>query len=271
MIDMKDREYRKYSNLIYEHLGIYLREGKKEMVQAKVNKLMRENNIESYEKYYDFLLANKYGAPWNRFVDEITIHKTDFFRENGHFEFIKANIEFIIKNNPRIIENREIRVWSAGSSTGEEPYTIGIVLKESLPSTVNIKILATDVSNKVIEYSQKGIYNKDIRKEIDGFYLNKYFLKHGDGYKISREIRDIITFRTFNLMSEFPFKNTFDIVFCRNVMIYFNLEVQEKLIKKIYGAINPGGLFFIGHSESLTGKQYKFKYLQPTIYIRANK
>lgn len=265
---MNTKEYLKYSDLIYNTLGIRLKEEKKDMVLSKVGKLMRENNIESYGEYYDFLMYNKGRAPWDRFIDEITIHKTDFFRENGHFEYISSNINSIIKNNPRIIGNREIRVWSAASSTGEEPYTLGIVLKETLPENINIKILATDVSNKVIKHALNGIYDKKIQMEINPLYLNKYFTRQGDKYKICREIRETVTFRTFNLMSEFPFKNNFDMIFCRNVMIYFTPEVQENLIKKFHNVLTKGGLFFIGHSESLTGKQYTFKYLRPTIYIK---
>ncbi len=266
---LNDAQFEKFRILVKEKLGIHLGEAKRELLQGKVSRLMRENSITSYDEYYKKLLSTQNGI-WSRFVDEITIHKTNFFREDNHFTFIKDKLEFILKHNPRIIANNEIRVWSSATSTGEEAYTIAMVLKECLPAGMEIKILATDVSPKVITHAQKAEYKLGSEDLINPYYLDKYFTKIPIGYKVCPDIKSLITFRTFNLMSDFPFQNKFDIIFCRNVMIYFDGKTQEELIKKFYNVIIKNGLLFIGHSESLTQKQYKFKYVQPTIYTRTD-
>ncbi len=263
---LTQEQFEKFRDLVKEKLGIHLSESKKEMVQSKALRLMREAQISCFDEYYK-LICNAKNSYWASFVDHITIHKTNFFREDNHFNFIRDKIHSIMDANPRIVRNREIRVWSSACSTGDEAYTIAMVLKEYVPPDINIKILATDVSSLVIQEAQQAEYVLDREDLINPYFLQKYFKKIGNIYKIKDEIKNLVTFRTFNLMDSFPFKNNFDIIFCRNVMIYFNPEVQEKLIKKFYHILTPGGLLFIGHSESLTQRQYKFKYLQPTIYI----
>jgi len=264
---LNDNQIRKFSELVKDRLGMHIGESKKELLQSKISKLMRDNCIEEVDKYYDLVLNTK-DKFWPIFVDEITIHKTNFFREDNHFKFMRDQLQLILEKNPRIIRNGEIRVWSSACSTGDEAYTLGMVLKEYLPVGIEIKILATDVSSKVIAEAQKAEYILDQEDLIDNYFLLKYFNKSERGYQVTQDIKNLVTFRTFNLMTPFPFQNNFDIIFCRNVMIYFDSETQTRLIKKFYDVITHGGLLFIGHSESLTQKQYRFKYLQPTIYIK---
>ncbi len=261
--------FEKYRQLIFDMLGIHMNTTKREMVSTKINKIIRRHNIESAETLYELLLSPKLESDiLDNFVDEITIHKTNFFREDNHFEFLKQNINFILDNIKRIRQNKEIRVWSSACSTGEEPYTIAMVLKECLPIDINIKILATDVSPGVITTAQKGQYSIDSSNDIKSFYLQRYLKDNGEYYEIKPDIKKLITFRTFNLMNEFPFKNKFDIIFSRNVMIYFNIETQGELIQKYYNSLIDNGILLIGHSESLTQRQYKLKYLQPTVYMK---
>jgi len=264
---LSQRQFEKFRELVKKRLGIHLSDAKKDMVQSKVTKLMRDAGISSYDEYYD-LIYNSKNSLWSVFVDNITIHKTNFFREDNHFNFIRDKIDHILKFNPRILRNQEIRIWSSACSTGDEAYTIAMVLKEYIPSGINIKILATDVSSLVIQEAQNAEYILDSGDVINPYFLNKYFKKFSNIYKITDEIKNLVTFRTFNLMDNFPFRNNFDIIFCRNVMIYFASETQAELIKKFYNALTRGGLLLIGHSESLTQIQYKFKYVQPTIYMR---
>lgn len=268
MKDFTYIQFKKFSELIYDNLGVYYNDDKSEVLHTKLNKLMRRLDIQNYDEYYQFLLNDNKKANWTMFVDEITTHKTDFFREQDHFTYIKDQIRDILKNNPRISDNNEIRVWSSACSSGEEAYTLAFVLKETLPYYIDIKILATDVSSKVILDAQSGIYPQDIEKDIKPEYLHQYFKKSGNEYKIIPEIKKLITFRTFNLMNYFPFRHNFDIIFCRNVMIYFDFITQEQLIKKFYNVLNDGGLLFIGHSENLTKKQGKFKYVRPAVYLK---
>ncbi len=262
-----DTLYQKYYNLIYQNLGVYFNSTKKDMLQAKLDKLLRLNSIESYEQYYE-LLKKTDNQYWTEFVDEITVHQTNFFREDNHFEFIRSQLRFILDTNKRIMTNHEIRVWSAGCSTGEEPYTLGMVLKEWLPPDISIKILATDISSKTLARAQNGIYPLIVKKDMDPYYIGEYFERKEEFYNVAPVIKDMVTFRLFNLIDPFPFQNTFDFIFCRNVMIYFDNKVQQELIAKFFKAITPGGLLFIGHSESLVNKQSGFEYLQPTIYLK---
>jgi chemotaxis protein methyltransferase CheR len=182
--------------------------------------------------------------------------------------FIRDKIQNILRLNKRIDERGEIRVWSSACSTGNEAYTIAMVLKECLPGNIQPKILATDVSAGVISTAIKGEYFLNSEDLINNYYLNKYFTRKGAAYCINPDIKQLITFRTFNLMENFPFRDKFDIIFCRNVMIYFPPEKVEELVKKFYEVLVPGGMLFIGHSESLIHKQYNFRYVQPTIYMR---
>ncbi len=258
-----------FSQLIYENLGIKLDETNQEMLKARLNRLMLKSNIKNYSDYFKELTANK-GAPiWSEFVDEITTHMTSFFREDGQFKFIQENIKSITQINQRIIQNNEIRVWSAACSSGEEPYTIAMVLKEALPENIKIKILASDISNGIIQKAQGGVYPQEIKQNVAPLLLDKYFKLKDGSYNISEEIKSMITFRTFNLMNEFPFKNTFDMIFCRNVMIYFDNKTQSNLVNKFYNFLPKNGMLFIGSSESLAKIDHiKLKYVRPSVYMR---
>lgn len=257
----------KLYNSIYDNFGIFLNDSKREMVQSKVERLIKKNNLESFEEYYA-LISKATNPYWQEFVDEITVHQTNFFRENNHFEFIRSQLRMLLENNSRITKTNEIRVWSAGCSTGEEPYTLAMVLKEWLPSEVAIKILATDVSERAIAFAQKGAYPATVKKDMDQYYLLHYFNHIEDGYEVKPELKELITFRSFNLMEPFPFQNSFDMIFCRNVMIYFDPKTQQELITKFYDVLTTGGVLFIGHSESLVNKKHNFRYLEPTTYIK---
>jgi len=145
---------------------------------------------------------------------------------------------------------------------------LAIVLTENLPEEVNVKILATDISSRALTAASRGAYPQRIKDEVDGYYLTRYFERSDEGFKVVGPIRDMVTVRQFNLMDIFPFKNTFDMIFCRNVMIYFDLKVQQMLLDKFYNVTAPGGLLFLGHSESLINKTHRYKYIQPTIYMK---
>ena len=257
----------KFCSLIYDTFGISLNQSKRDMVQAKIERLVKKNNLDSYDAYYLFV-SKRTNPYWQEFVDEITVHQSGFFRENNHFEYIRSQLRTILENNNRITKSNEIRVWSAGCSTGEEPYTLAMVLKEWLPSEIAVKILATDLSERTIANAQKGAYPLTIKKDMDQYYLLQYFTHFDEGYEVKPQVKDMVTFRSFNLMEPFPFQNNFDMIFCRNVMIYFDAKIQQELISKFYDVLTVGGLLFIGHSESLVNKQHNYRYLEPTIYIK---
>ncbi len=260
-----------FCDYLYKNMGIFTEESKKNLLAQKIVKLMNESGVTNPGEYYHYIVAppitEKQKRIRNTFVDTITVHKTNFFRENNHFEFLKRSITEIIQESPTAKYTKELRVWSSACSTGEEAYTLAMLFKEILPPDMKAKILATDISPQSLQKAIAGIYKFGPEDNISPYYINKYFKQHEDDkWIISDEIKKSVTFRLFNLMDPFPFKNPFDILFCRNVMIYFSRDVQEKLVTNFYNVISDNGLLFIGHSESLIQIKHNFVYHEPTIY-----
>jgi chemotaxis protein methyltransferase CheR len=259
-----------FCEYLYKTMGIFIEQSKKSLLIQKLSKLMQESGITNAGEYYHFIvsppISDKQKELKNKFLDTVTIHKTNFFRENNHFEFIQKNIDSIIADSVSTKVTGELRVWSSACSTGEEAYTLAMLLKEILPPHVRPKILATDISPDSIRKALEGIYKFGPEDNITNYYINKYFTKNEKSWTISNEIKSLVTFRLFNLMEPFPFKNPFDIIFCRNVMIYFDKEIQEKLVNNFYNALAKKGYLFIGHSESLIQLKHPFTYHEPTVY-----
>lgn len=264
----------KYLNLfceyLYKNMGIYIEESKKNLLAQKLGKLMTDDGIQNSGEYYHFIVSPPISEHQklikNKFIDTVTVHKTNFFRENNHFEYIQRNISQIIAESPTAKFTNEIRVWSSACSTGEEAYTLSMLFKEILPPGMRAKILATDISPDSIRKALTGVYKFGPEDNITNYYINKYFTKNSLSWSINDEIKNNVTFRLFNLMDTFPFKNPFDIIFCRNVMIYFDRDVQERLVNNFYNSLSKKGLLFIGHSESLIQLKHSFTYNEPTIY-----
>lgn len=259
-----------FCEYLYKTMGIYIEDSKKNLLAQKLIKLMGESGIETSGEYYHFIvsppISERQKELKNKFVDTVTVHKTNFFRENNHFEFIQKNINDIVASSSSCKLMGELRVWSSACSTGEEAYTLAMLLKEILPPTIRPKILATDISPDSIRKAIAGVYKFGPEDNITNYYINKYFTKTNNEWTISEEIKNLVTFRLFNLMDVFPFKNPFDVIFCRNVMIYFDKIVQEKLVNNFYHALCKKGFLFIGHSESLIQLKHPFTYYEPTIY-----
>ena len=272
-INLEHRYLDMFCDYLYKNMGIHIENNKRTLLAQKLVKLVNEAEISSLGEYYHFIVApsitERQKALKNRFIDTITVHKTNFFRENNHFEFLKNNIGKIIDESPTAKITKELRVWSSACSTGEEPYTLAMLLKEILPSDMKAKILATDISPQSIQKALTGCYNFGPEDYISEYYKNRYFTNTPSGAVISDEIKNYVTFRLFNLVEPFPFRNPFDIIFCRNVMIYFDREVQEKLVNNFYSALGNNGLLFIGHSESLIQVKHNFNYHEPTIYKKS--
>ncbi|MCL2099299.1 MAG: protein-glutamate O-methyltransferase CheR [Oscillospiraceae bacterium] len=261
-------EYKKIQDFIYLKIGTDADEKKKETVTTKIIKLMHRHGMSKPQEYVNFILNATDPDDVQEFLNEITTNTTSFFRENEHFLFIKNNISEILAENPRIKRSREIRVWSAPCSSGEEPITLAIILKECLPPDIKIKILATDISEKVLKKAQRGVYSESECKGLSKQHMLSYFKKQPDGfYAVDPELKRLITYRRFNFTDDFKIiKRNFDIIFCRNVMIYMDNETQEKLVNKFYDVIVPNGLFFIGHSESLISKKHNFKQVRTAVF-----
>lgn len=259
-----------FCEYLYQNMGIYIEDNKKNLLVQKLTKLMQDAGIYSSGEYYHFIvsppISERQKDLKNKFIDTVTIHKTNFFRENNHFEFLQRNIGSIIAESQSAKFSGELRIWSSACSTGEEAYTLAMLMKEILPSNMRAKILATDISPSSIRKGMEGVYKFGPEDNITNYYINKYFTKNGSDWVISDEIKSCVTFRLFNLMEAFPFKNPFDIIFCRNVMIYFDKDIQEKLVNNFHRALSNKGFLFIGHSESLIQIKHPFTYHEPTIY-----
>lgn len=272
--DLTESDFNLFRRLIYDHSGISLNPSKKELLRTRLRSRLEREKFKSYREYYKFVVNDKTGQALVPLLDDISTNLTSFYREINHFNYLNKVLPEWIKRKKKAGDNM-FRIWSAGCSTGEEPYTLAFTMLSHLPNNpidMKLKILATDLSTDVLKKASDGAYRLDRLNDVPANIMKNYFIKDKDSHnramaRIHPAIKELITFRRFNLMNErFPFKNQFDYIFCRNVMIYFDKPTQETLVEKYYRFIKPGGYLFIGHSESLTTIKHSFKYLVPTIY-----
>lgn len=267
MSGITSAEYKKLQDFIYDKLGLDFDEKKKETVTTKIIKITNRRGMNNPQEYIQYILSTSDTASIQEFFNEITTNTTEFFRESDHFDYIAKNINAIIANIPRIKRNGEIRVWNAPCSSGEESISTAIVLKEYLPPNIKIIILGTDISEKILTKAARGIYTESECKGLTKNYILKYFMKQPDGfYKVNDDIKKCITYRLFNVKDDFKFNKGFDMIFCRNLMIYMDNDFQQQLVNKFYDVLEPNGLFFIGHSESMLNKKHNYKYVQTALY-----
>ncbi|HEY3348073.1 MAG TPA: protein-glutamate O-methyltransferase [Nitrospirota bacterium] len=264
------KEFARIAAFIYKVCGIKLPPAKKGMLTARLAKRMKAlqmNNFADYIHYVESPQGQK--EELTLMINAVSTNKTDFFREPGHFDFLCSEALPTLERMSG--HSQRLAVWSAGCSSGEEPYTLAMVLSEC-SNTRNFHILATDISTRTLDIAAKAVYPENLIEPIPMNLRRKYLLR-GKGknegvYKITPELRNLITFRRLNLMdSDFGIRNI-DIIFCRNVIIYFDRETQIELFRKYYNAMSPGGYLFIGHSETLDGISEKFIRVAPTIYRR---
>ena len=269
--ELRDTDFEKISRLVYEKCGINLHEGKKELVSSRLGKRLREGNFKSFADYYRYVTTEEGTDELVRMIDSISTNLTYFFREESHFQKLRAILTGMLGKAGPSGRPPKLRIWSAGCSTGEEPYSLAITIKECLgEKTPDATILATDISTSVLKTASSGIYSEEKLKNISPIIIKKYF-QYGCGkwtgsYRSKKDIREMIKFVRFNLMETPPAQYMFDIIFCRNVMIYFDKPTQNALTNRFYDCLEKGGYFFIGHSESLTGLEHKFKYVEPSVY-----
>jgi len=269
--DLGNNEFEKISRLVYEVCGIDLHEGKRELVKTRLIKRLREGNFRSFSDYCKFVSTREGTDELVAMIDSISTNLTSFFREDKHFE----KMRLIIAQRLQAMDGRrgrlKLRVWSAGCSTGEEPYTISMVLKEiAFSQPVDFSLWATDISTRVLKTAVTGIYPQERIQKIPPELVRKYFLK-GKGswegyYRVKAELKQHIEFARFNLKESLPGRERFDMIFCRNVMIYFDKDMQRELVGRFYNCLAEGGYFFVGHSESLTGLNHQYKYIEPSVY-----
>ncbi len=271
---LSNKEFDLFRKLIYKSCGIHLTSSKKELVKARLSKRLTKTGINSFEQYYKFVVRHdKSGNELVHLLDSISTNKTDFFREKRHFDFLNTKLLPELIKKKEKAKNKTIRIWCAASSSGEEPYTLAITILNHInpKDGWNIKILATDISTKILQKAIKGIYAKETLKGISPAIVSAHFKRvvvdKSNCFQVKDHLKKLITFRRFNLMSpKFPFRNPFDFIFCRNVMIYFDTETQHGLISKFYECLPKDGYLFIGHSETLAKRTHGFKYIEPAVY-----
>ncbi len=260
-----DDDFEKVVTYIFDNYGIDLRR-KRLLIEGRLAFIVTSKGFTNFSDYIEYILDNKNTDDYNLFIDRLTTNHSYFMREMEHFNFfMKQFLPQIEKTN----KNKEIRIWSAGCSYGQEPYTLAMYINEYFGDKKELwdtKILATDISSRALISAKEGIFQlKDIN-DIPANWLSKYFTKTDDNkYKISPELRKEVIFKYFNLTEEFPYKKPFDIILCRNVMIYFTNPVRDELISKFYNVTKPGGYLFIGHAENLANNK-DYKYIMPAIY-----
>lgn len=260
---MSDDEFLLLRNLVYQESGLWLKEEKKSFMAHRAIKRMKVRNIPSYFRYYKLLTDKDEGKNELRsFLDDLTINETSFFRNKPQMDLFSEVVLPKLLARKRGEGTLSLRVWSAGCSTGQEPYTLAMAIRHSILDirSWNITILASDLSLSALEVAQAGFYSARKMEGVEQKFMDAYFRRAGDGYAVSEEIRRLVAFDYHNLMNENGEKD-FDIIFCRNVLIYFDEQTQKKVIDRFEKALVPGGYLFLGHSETLQGINDNFIFM----------
>jgi chemotaxis protein methyltransferase CheR len=266
-VDLTDTQFNRISELVRELCGINLHQGKKELVKARLAKRLRHLGCSDFGEYIDHVCADAAGDELTQMLDVLSTNLTSFFRENDHF------VDLAERALPAIIRGggKRLRIWSAGCSSGEEPYSIGMTLRETISdlNAWDARILATDISTRVLARASAGQYGPNHMRNVPPQIRGRYFVPEGRSrglWRVCDSVRSLVCFARLNLMERWPMQGPFDIIFCRNVMIYFDKPTQQRLVDRFHAILRPGGSLFIGHSESLTGIRHSFGYVRPTVY-----
>ncbi len=270
LITITNEEFKQLASFIEANYGIHLKEEKKSLVLARLNTILLQNNFKSFTEYYNYIVNDKTGVAAAKLMNKITTNHTYFMREPEHFMFFR---DVVLPKLKKTVTDHDLRIWSAGCSSGEEAYTLAMIIDEFFGSEKYLwdtRILATDISDNALEKARAGIYSKNNVDSLPLHWRKKYFKNVDESsYAISDKIKNEVIFRKFNLMNEFfNFKRKFHVIFCRNVMIYFDIDTKFNLLDKFYDATVNGGYLFVGHSETFNREMIRYKYLKPAIYIK---
>lgn len=273
-MELSKTDFQRLQNYIYEQLGIQISEKKRTMLMGRLTKRLRVLKMATVSEYCDFLFtAEGQQLEQVHLFDVITTNKTDFYRESSHFDLLTSTL--LPKWQESLRENRKFKIWSAGCSSGEEPYTMAMVLGDyavkNTGRSFDYDIIATDISTRVLDHAKKAVYHADRVEPVPANIRNKYLLKNKDRnnplVRIAPDLRKKVRFGRMNFMDHtFSLPDKMDVIFCRNVIIYFDKETQEKLVQKFCQNLRPGGYLFLGHSESLHGFDVPLQQIAPTVY-----
>ena len=266
-MQISEQDFRQFADYVKAHYGIHFKKEKKTLVEGRLRSVLMSRNFGSLVEYLDYVKADKTGQAATEMLNRITTNHTFFMREPAHFHYFKNTVLPYLVDTMRY---RDLHIWCAACSTGEEPYTLAMLIADYLGPRrhgMDTKILATDISQKVLDIAKAGVYSADKMNDVPAEWKKRYFTTDENGnYKVSDEIRSEVIFRRLNLMDPFPFRSRMHVIFCRNVMIYFDTETKERLVERLYDITEPGGFLFIGHSEGLNREKTRYRYVMPAVY-----
>jgi len=270
LMPISDEEFELLRRLIYQRFGINLSEQKRSLLVGRLQKLLRKERFGTFRDYYDHLTGGRSEAALSQLVDHISTNHTFFNRESAHFEFFQKKALPEVVAELKKANRRDLRVWCAGCSSGEEAYMLLMLMQDFFAGDYqrwDAGILASDISERVLAVARAGVYPEEKVASLPEGLRRKYLQGAGNGcVRIREQLRKEATFRRFNLMNSFPFKRPFQIIFCRNVMIYFDQATRDSLVRKFHQFLEPGGYLFVGHSESLGRSQNLLRYVMPAVY-----
>jgi chemotaxis protein methyltransferase CheR len=265
-IKLTEGEFRQISDLAYQRFGLDLKRGKEALVAARLGKKLRALGFQTFAEYHRHVLADTTGDALVELIDALTTNHTSFLRERAHFEFLARAV------NEEFRDIATVRVWSAACSSGEEPYSIAMCLADALAKTParQFRILATDISTRVLAVAQCGVYPVARFDDVPDLWRRNCLLRgrgESDGfYKVKPQLVQQVEFTRLNLIEPFPERPPFHVIFCRNVMMYFDKPTQQNIVQRLAGCLERGGYLFVGHSESLTGVEHPLDYVRPATY-----
>ena len=263
-LTITDKEFSLFRELIYEKAGIAMAETKKGLVQGRLGKRLRHFKLRSFRAYYDLVSADREGSEMQMLVDLLTTNETYFFREQKHFDFIAETLVRGYK------PAQGLKIWSAACSSGEEPYSIAMLLFDKLGEHAQWDILATDLNQQILDQAKRGVYPLEDAEKIPPDYLQAHCLKgtgdYANYFMLDKKIRSRVDFRQLNLNGTWDNTGIFDLIVLRNVMIYFDKDTRKRLVARMAERLKPGGYLFVGHSETLSGISDRFQCVQPAIY-----
>lgn len=265
MMTLSENDFQRLAVFIHTNYGINLFK-KKSLIESRLNTTLQGHGFTNFTDYVNHIINTKSKDDIEVMLNKLTTNYTYFMREPTHFDYFKNTI---LPQLVRTRQNRVMSIWSAGCSSGEEPYTISMIIKEYLgtqASSWDTRVLATDISQNVLSTAANATYPESSLSNIPATWKQNYFVKAGDKYTVAPLIKSNVIFQTFNLMDPIRFRIKFDVIFCRNVMIYFDMPTKDALVGRFYGATNPGGYLLIGHSESLNKEKTPYKYIMPATY-----
>lgn len=260
--DLDEGTFIAIRKMVHEQSGIFLKGDKRNLVASRLTKRIRQLGLLSYRPYLELLRSDASGSELTILLDAISTNVTSFFREPDHFDAVRAAY-----SEWRSAGQRRFRFWCAASSSGEEPYSLAITLKDVGTSGADVKILATDISTRILSKAMEGCYGAKVVEPVPAMLRGKYFEMRSGEYAVTQEIRSMVMFRHANLSQlPTPVKGPLDMVFCRNVMIYFEDTLRRALVQEFSRVLRPGGYLLVGHSESLVGMQADFQAVRPSVY-----